>query len=260
MVFSDTSLLIKGCFVHYYQFNIKTYAASTAHLTDGEDLAYRRLIDFYYDTELPIPTALPPLTRRLRLALPDVESVLKEFFLETSDGWKHAYIDGDIAKYKVFITRQKANGSKGGRAPKPDANPPITHRLPTAKPTNNKQPITINKENIGEKATRGARLPATFLPNFDFAKTEGIQNPAAEFEKFKDYWNSQAGAKAVKTDWQATWRNWCRNSRKDVKNTVYETPVTTPSRQLVGAKMQQAIQESMVTLKPIAEIYARLNQ
>jgi len=37
--------------MHYYQFNIKTYIASTAHLTNGEDLAYRRLIDHYYSND-----------------------------------------------------------------------------------------------------------------------------------------------------------------------------------------------------------------
>lgn len=73
-----------------------------------------------------------------------------------------------------------------------------------------------------EKATRGARLPTNFEPDFDFAKQNGVSNPTEEFAKFRDYWNSQAGAKAVKTDWQATWRNWCRNSRKDVQKDNYE--------------------------------------
>jgi len=31
------------------------------------------------------------------------------------------------------------------------------------------------------------------------------------YERFTDYWISAAGAKARKTDWFATWRNWCRN-------------------------------------------------
>jgi hypothetical protein len=30
------------------------------------------------------------------------------------------------------------------------------------------------------------------------------------FKQFRDYWKSAAGAKGVKADWPATWRNWCR--------------------------------------------------
>jgi len=34
--------------MHYYQFNIGDYASHTRHLSDLEDLAYRRLLDAYY--------------------------------------------------------------------------------------------------------------------------------------------------------------------------------------------------------------------
>lgn len=36
-----------------------------------------------------------------------------------------------------------------------------------------------------------------------------------EGECFADYWRSQPGQKGVKTDWQATWRNWVRRSRRE---------------------------------------------
>jgi hypothetical protein len=113
-----------------------------------------------------------------------------------------------------------------------------------------------------EKATRGARLPTNFEPDFDFAKQNAVSNPIEEFAKFRDYWNAQAGAKAVKTDWQATWRNWCRNSKKTAPS-AFSPPspsVTTPSRDSVDPRMSKAIQESMRTLKPVSEIYARLCQ
>lgn len=32
-----------------------------------------------------------------------------------------------------------------------------------------------------------------------------------EASKFADHWRSKAGKDAAKTDWQATWRNWCRS-------------------------------------------------
>ena len=40
-------------------------------------------------------------------------------------------------------------------------------------------------------------------------------------EQFKDYWVAQAGQKGVKLDWDATWRNWVRNT-KAVKPNPYD--------------------------------------
>jgi hypothetical protein len=34
-----------------------------------------------------------------------------------------------------------------------------------------------------------------------------------EADKFADYWHSKPGAAARKSDWAATWRNWCRNAK-----------------------------------------------
>jgi len=33
-----------------------------------------------------------------------------------------------------------------------------------------------------------------------------------EAEKFRDFWIAQPGAKGRKSNWGATWRNWCRNA------------------------------------------------
>jgi hypothetical protein len=32
-----------------------------------------------------------------------------------------------------------------------------------------------------------------------------------EADRFADHWHSKAGREAVKLDWLATWRNWCRS-------------------------------------------------
>jgi len=49
-------------------------------------------------------------------------------------------------------------------------------------------------------------------------------------EQFKDYWVAQAGQKGVKLDWDATWRNWIRNT-KAVKPNPYDVGrLTVPSK------------------------------
>ncbi|MET3590580.1 hypothetical protein ABID23_001696 [Bartonella silvatica] len=65
------------------------------------------------------------------------------------------------------------------------------------------------------KADRGCRLPADFEPDYDFAIAEGLppERVKVEIAKFRDYWNAKAGKDASKRDWQATWRNWVRNSK-----------------------------------------------
>lgn len=78
-------------------------------------------------------------------------------------------------------------------------------------PTDTDSDATTSKAR--KSIARGSRLPADFSPDFDFAATQGIQSPQEEANKFRDYWQAQPGQKGVKTDWQATWRNWCRNAR-----------------------------------------------
>lgn len=44
-----------------------------------------------------------------------------------------------------------------------------------------------------------------------------------ETHAFRDYWRSVPGAKGKKSDWDATWRNWIRNSYKRQKPKKNET-------------------------------------
>ena len=133
--------------MHYYNFNIGDYMKHTLHLTPEEDLAYRRLLDMYYDSESPIPSDIPLVSRRLRMDSKIVESVLKEFFDLTDEGYRNYRADGEIADYHKYLAKQKANGKLGGRPKKsqrkPTANPSLTQDEPK-KSLNNKQQTTNN--------------------------------------------------------------------------------------------------------------------
>lgn len=76
------------------------------------------------------------------------------------------------------------------------------------------------KRDSEQRRSRGSRLPA------DWTLTDEYRKAAAEVRQdwptghvetvaasFRDYWHAQPGAKGVKLDWLATWRNWCRNDR-----------------------------------------------
>lgn len=57
----------------------------------------------------------------------------------------------------------------------------------------------------------GSRLPQDWQP--DEPGCDGAT--ARTLERFRDYWTAQAGAKGRKSDWQATWRNWCRRDAEE---------------------------------------------
>jgi hypothetical protein len=81
------------------------------------------------------------------------------------------------------------------------------------------------KEGETEKKTqRGTRLPADCLlpPEWaDFCKHQRPDLvPRQVFDEFRDYWIAQPGQKGVKTDWDATWRNWVRRQNAPKTNSA----------------------------------------
>jgi uncharacterized protein YdaU (DUF1376 family) len=86
--------------MHYYQFNIGDYQSHTAHLSEIEDLAYRRLLDWYYLHESPIPDDIPEIARQIRMRThtESIAIVLQEFFELTKKGWSSVRANREIAK------------------------------------------------------------------------------------------------------------------------------------------------------------------
>lgn len=134
--------------MHFYEFNIGDFAKKTQHLTNEEELAYRRALDMYYDTEKPLLTSgLATLSRRLRVSENALKNVLDEFF---PDG-KNKHADEKIAAYYEYIEKQKANGRKGGRpkndSNKPTANPLVSQNNPVPSQPLTTKPLTTNHNN-----------------------------------------------------------------------------------------------------------------
>ena len=118
--------------MHYYSFNIGDYQSHTAHLSDIEDLAYRRLLDWYYLHESPIPDDIPEIARQIRMRshTESIASVLGEFFELTKKGWSSARANREISK--TGEKSAKASASAKARWNKPlDAN-----ALPTLSESN----------------------------------------------------------------------------------------------------------------------------
>jgi uncharacterized protein YdaU (DUF1376 family) len=137
--------IYKGEFMHFYKFHMGDYKSATAHLSNEEDLAYRRLLDMYYDTEQPIPLETDWVARRLRVGSEVVATVLQDMFRETESGWVHDRCEEEIREYHRMADRARANGKAGGRPPKPTGNPVGTQQEPSRKLTTNHKPLTTNQ-------------------------------------------------------------------------------------------------------------------
>jgi uncharacterized protein YdaU (DUF1376 family) len=130
--------------MNFYPFHIGDYISHTNHLTDAEDLAYRRMIDLYYQSENSFPNDIEWIARRVRSNGEIVARLLIDFFALEDDRWHSYRADKEIAKYQ-FLSESGKKGAKKRWANK-DANSP-----PNATPiaTKNQEPRTINhKPNI----------------------------------------------------------------------------------------------------------------
>jgi hypothetical protein len=94
-------------------------------------------------------------------------------------------------------------------------------------PTPSKEKLPHSSEDLFSKSIdsgiararrnpRATRLPDDWQPTIDdLAKAREILPAEAvpiELEKFRDHWLARAGPHAVKANWSAAWRNWCRKA------------------------------------------------
>ena len=105
--------------MNYYKRHIGDYAAATRHLSVIEHGAYTLLLDVYYSSETPLPADIPAVLRLMGARTKEEraagESVLREFFTLTNDGWRHSRCDEEIAKASAKAAANREAGKKGGR-------------------------------------------------------------------------------------------------------------------------------------------------
>jgi hypothetical protein len=93
--------------MNWYKFHLGDYITQTAHLSDAEDLCYRRLLDLYYMTEKPLQANIEWLAKRTRLDSDIVEFVVNEYFDLLEDGYHNRRCDEEITKYQAQVVTNK---------------------------------------------------------------------------------------------------------------------------------------------------------
>jgi uncharacterized protein YdaU (DUF1376 family) len=217
--------------MYHYQKNIGDYRSATMHLSLLEHGVYNQLLDWYYLDEQPLPLDNRTLFRRLS-AKSEIEQqavidVLEEMFTQTEKGWEHKRVEREIAQYKAKSQQAREAGKLGGRPKKKgiglDGNRDGYEKEPDAKPTANRKPLTDNQEPVVDNAPKVAPKGKRLSPDWQLPKAWGewtletlgweTATIRLEAEKFRDYWVATSGRSANKLDWEATWRNWCRNAK-----------------------------------------------
>jgi uncharacterized protein YdaU (DUF1376 family) len=228
--------------MHYYQFNIGDYAKSTKHLTLLEDLAYRRLLDIYYDTEKPLISNVKQLARIAGMSeyIDEINNVLSDFFTETEEGFTQKKTACEIQAYQAKAGAARVNGKLGGRPkkthPEPKetqsvnfTNPDETGLKPNYKPlTINQEPLTNNQElTLKDTGTKAKRFVPPTLDQIRSYCNERLNNVDAN--KFIDHYTSNGwlvGKNKMK-DWKAAIRTWEKSSFDRTNNTPQQRPVST---------------------------------
>jgi hypothetical protein len=85
-----------------------------------------------------------------------------------------------------------------------------------------------------DKNKRGSRLTQDWFLTKSMGEWALQERPDIDVrqvaEQFKDYWIAQPGQKGVKLDWDATWRNWVRNTKALKANPADIGRLTVPSK------------------------------
>ena len=146
------------------------------------------------------PTGSPPVPHRLPTG-GEIPSQMEETLGKMEEGKK-----------------ESANADSGARetpAGGDTGSPPVPHQLPTARPV-------IRNRDTGEAVVvkvkmpkkRREPIPTDWRPSeagIAYAAEQHQPCDTTSIEHFRDYYTAHGKEQA---DWDATWRNWCRNSGK----------------------------------------------
>jgi uncharacterized protein YdaU (DUF1376 family) len=186
--------------VKWYKFAAAEYQIKTIHLSDAEDLAYRRLLDMAYLSERPIPLDTNLVARRVRLDQDIVEQVLSEFFEKTAEGYRNRRVEEEVLAYQTIIERNL----KGAKAAAQKA----AERA--AQGVKRRSPRTLNEPTRNHDGSLEGSSENTI------ANLEGNQNknknisplpPSGGFDRFWSTWPSSPR----KVGKAACFKTWLKN-------------------------------------------------
>lgn len=209
--------------MHYYKFHISDYKSHTEHLTEMEDLAYRRMLDWQYLHERHLPGSAEEIAKliRMRTHCECIASVLKEYFIHSELGYLNKRASDEICEFNVKSEKarksatarwsKKTNKINGLKSNKQD----YANALRSECEGNaNHKPITnnhdINHSNVNEEVGSDEISLAS-------QATSGKPDPSVpkNVQEIFDYWVTTMGKCPDKTKLTPKRRRSISNRIKD---------------------------------------------
>lgn len=116
--------------VHYYNFGPKDYMSKTSFLEPMEDLAYRRMLDYCYLNERPLPIDIAEIALliSMRTHSDSIAVVLHYFFELTDYGYINDRVERDIKAYQAKSAKARASARIRWGEDKPEKESRISNR------------------------------------------------------------------------------------------------------------------------------------
>jgi len=186
--------------VKWYKFAAAEYQIKTIHLSDAEDLAYRRLLDMAYLSEKPIPLDTNLVSRRIRLDQDIVEQVLSEFFEKTAEGYRNRRVEEEVQAYQTIIERNL----KGAKAAAQKAAERAAQGVKRRSPRTLTEPTSDHQGNLeGSSENTIANLEGNQNKNKNISPLP----PSGGFDRFWSTWPSSPR----KVGKAACFKTWLKN-------------------------------------------------
>lgn len=162
---------------------IEAYRNKTQGLTTIEHGAYLLLLIEYWKTQKPIPNRDRHISSITRLSLSEwveIKEVILEFFEEKNGLLHNRRMDEELVKAESIVSRNRANGSKGGRPKKPIITQSVMNGL-----QNMPENITQKKDTrvLGVRQSEGGQKTQLIISNDD-------PEIDAAISKMEDGWNN----------------------------------------------------------------------
>ena len=184
----------------WYKFAAAEYQIKTIHLSDAEDLAYRRLLDMAYLSEKPIPLDTNLVSRRIRLDQDIVEQVLSEFFEKTESGYRNRRVEEEVQAYQTIIERNL----KGAKAAAQKAAERAAQGVKRRSPRTLTEPTSDHEGNLeGSSENTIANLEGNQNKNKNISPLP----PSGGFDRFWSTWPSSPR----KVGKAACFKAWVKN-------------------------------------------------
>jgi uncharacterized protein YdaU (DUF1376 family) len=205
-------------YVHFYT---SDFLGGTGGMTASTKGVYITLLCLMYETEAPLTQSWATLARRCGCTLAAFKRAVQELEDDQKITVKGGALWSEKCEKHIALRHERRDSAKAAAEKRwqkneqkqrsGDATASSAQCLPDPEPE-------IEKREAKASPKKGSRLSSDWkLPREwgEWALSQGWPEPMIreEAEKFRDYWIARTGKDATKLDWQATWRNWMRNSK-----------------------------------------------